>query len=272
MRRLVLALTLIASIAGGAQAAAPKAPPTIPEIVNAFSDEELIHGFLATVFGSEALSSPDESPNDRVLKFRRPVRVYINDQGSDPRRAEVEDFVRILDRHVHGLDIRMVKKPEQANMTIYLLDRGAYKRTVAEQIGNPHEVKFLVENDCSAVTSGRVDKGLTKATIFLVVNEGRPNFRHCMIEEIAQSLGPVNDDSSLTNSIFNDNSTLVGFGVYDWFILNMLYDPRIKVGMTPEQAEKVLPAVIASARKRLPKVLIERRAVPADDGKPATRK
>lgn len=268
MRRLALALTLIASIAGGAQAAAPKAPPTIPEIVNAFSDAELVHGFIATVFGSEALANPDDSPNDRVLKFRRPVRVYIIDEGSDPRRAEVEEFVRVLDRHVHGLDMRMVKRPEQANMTIYLLDRSAYKRTVNEQIGNPHEVKFLVENDCSAVTTGRADKGLTRATIFLVVNEGRPNFRHCMIEEIAQSLGPVNDDPSLTNSIFNDNSTLVGFGVFDWFILNMLYDSRVKVGMTPEQVEKVLPAVIASARKRLPKVLIERRAVPAETSTP----
>ncbi len=270
MRRIALALTLIALIAGGsaARAATPKAPPTIPEIVNAFSDEELIHGFLATVFGSEALANPDDSPNDRVLKFRRPVRVFINDQGSDPRRDQVEDFVRILDRHIHGLDMRVVKRPDQANMTIYLVDRGAYKRAIRETIDNPHEVRFLEENDCSAVTSGRADKGLTKAIIFLVANEGRPNFRHCMIEEIAQSLGPVNDDSSLTNSIFNDNSTMVGFGVYDWFLLNMLYDPRVKVGMTPEQVVKVLPAVIASARKRLPKVLIERNAVPKETSTP----
>jgi len=38
------------------------------------------------------------------------------------------------------------------------------------------------------------------------------------------------------------------FDVYDQYILNLLYDPRIKVGMTVPEARAVLPEVLADVR------------------------
>ena len=79
-----------------------------------------------------------------------------------------------------------------------------------------------------------------------------------MVEEIAQSLGPVNDNDALVHSIFNDQSRISGFSVFDWFILNMLYDRRVRNGMTEREVVRVLPAVIRDARARLPRVLARR--------------
>ena len=38
------------------------------------------------------------------------------------------------------------------------------------------------------------------------------------------------------------------FDVYDQYLLNILYDPRINAGMTREEVDAVLPDVLSSAR------------------------
>jgi hypothetical protein len=38
------------------------------------------------------------------------------------------------------------------------------------------------------------------------------------------------------------------FDVYDQYILNLLYDPRVKAGMTVQDVKEVLPDVLADVR------------------------
>jgi hypothetical protein len=71
-----------------------------------------------------------------------------------------------------------------------------------------------------------------------------------MIEEILQGLGPLNDNNSLPESIFNDDSNHTSFTSFDRLILNMLYDKRIKNGARQRTVNKILPNVLADARKR----------------------
>jgi hypothetical protein len=44
------------------------------------------------------------------------------------------------------------------------------------------------------------------------------------------------------------------FDVYDQYILNLLYDPRITPGMTVDEVRAVLPAVLADVRVWVRKV------------------
>jgi hypothetical protein len=48
--------------------------------------------------------------------------------------------------------------------------------------------------------------------------------------------------------MFNDVVQLGFFGVYDQYLLNILYDPRIRPGMTVAQVRAVLPAVLPTVR------------------------
>ena len=48
--------------------------------------------------------------------------------------------------------------------------------------------------------------------------------------------------------MFNDNVSMGFFDVYDQYILNVLYDPRIKAGMTVAEVKEVLPGVLADVR------------------------
>ncbi len=220
-----------------------------------FSDRELIDGFSRTVFGAE--SGGSFADRRRVKKFAGPVYVRIYNTARRDRSAEVIRFIRMLDKSVKNLRIRTTRSDSKANMVVFLVERRRYREVIQETLlAWGHDTRFLEMNDCSAVAEAR-NYRMQQAFVYIVVDETRRAFRHCMVEEILQSLGPVNDDWRLKHSIFNDYNNFDKFGVFDWYLLNMLYDRRIKPGMSESEARKVLPTVIADARKRL------RRAMPA---------
>lgn len=233
---------------------------TVQDVVDAFSDEELVDGFVRTVFGAETERGGRlaDDATTTVKKFRGRVRVHVMNLASEDRSGEVKRFVEVLRRTVQGLRIGLVDSSDDANMVVFLVDRSDYRRTIRDTLPASFDTRFLEFNACSAVTGGRRGEGLQRAFIYIAANEGRSSFRHCMVEEITQSLGPVNDDPSLVHSIYNDNSRVGGFGVFDWFILNMLYDRRVRIGMSEAEVRRVLPAVIRDARRRLPGVLARR--------------
>ena len=66
--------------------------------------------------------------------------------------------------------------------------------------------------------------------MILTVDNGDFVFFDCAYEELLQSLGPINDTSSVPWTMFNDNVSMGYFDVYDQYLLNLLYDPRIKAG------------------------------------------
>ena len=90
--------------------------------------------------------------------------------------------------------------------------------------------------------------------VILTVDNGDFIFLECAYEELLQSLGPINDTSSVPWTMFNDNVSMGYFDVYDQYILNVLYDPRIKAGMTVQDVKAVLPEVLADVRAWVRKV------------------
>jgi hypothetical protein len=78
-------------------------------------------------------------------------------------------------------------------------------------------------------------------------------FYDCVYEELLQSLGPINDDASVPWTMFNDGVRKGFFGVYDQYILNLLYDPRVKPGMTGSQMRAILPEVLKTVREHVAK-------------------
>ena len=84
--------------------------------------------------------------------------------------------------------------------------------------------------------------------VILTVDNGDFTFLDCAYEELLQSLGPINDTASVPWTMFNDNVSMGYFDVYDQYILNLLYDPRIKAGMTIQEVKAVLPGVLTDVR------------------------
>jgi hypothetical protein len=70
---------------------------------------------------------------------------------------------------------------------------------------------------------------------------------------VRQSLGPINDTSSVPWTMFNDAVSMGFFDVYDQYIRNLLYDRRLKAGMTVQE-KAVLPDVLTDVRAWVAKV------------------
>lgn len=72
--------------------------------------------------------------------------------------------------------------------------------------------------------------------------------RSCYHEEIAQGLGIVNDSPFARPSIFNDDDEFALLTSHDEALLAMLYDPRLRIGMSAAEAR---PTVQTLARERM---------------------
>lgn len=62
----------------------------------------------------------------------------------------------------------------------------------------------------------------------------------CIHEEIAQGLGLPNDSLSARPSIFNDDDEFALLTSHDEKLLTLLYDPRLKPGMSAEDARPIV--------------------------------
>ena len=211
-----------------------------------YSDQQLITAFNATVFGAEYSSW---GWHTRVVKkYVKPVRVYIDNRSRRDRSRTVARFVRSLSKIIRGIEIKIVDDKRQSNFTIYVVDRRSYKDVVRREVYRQRTMN--VPGRC-LVRVVSAPSGIRRSDAVIVSDEGEFLFKRCLVEEILQGLGPVNDNSSLKYSVFNDTSKHTSFTKHDRYILNMLYDKRIRPGMSRNEASKVLPAVLKDARRRI---------------------
>jgi len=66
----------------------------------------------------------------------------------------------------------------------------------------------------------------------------------CLQEEIIQSLGLTNDSDDARPSIFNDDQEFAVMTRHDELLLRALYDPRLRTGMTADQAMPIAEEIL----------------------------
>lgn len=212
---------------------------------SAATDSELIRGFNLTVFGAEF--APFGIQSRYIRKFAGPVRLKVHSLSNQDRQASVSRFIAQLNRSVTGLTISVTNNAAAANFNLYVVDQADYVRVAREKVYRrptaPVPGKCLVRSVFSR-------SGIIRSDAVIVSDGGEGLFRRCMIEEILQGLGPLNEHPSLSESMFNDRSRHTRFTRFDRTILNMLYDRRIRNGQSISQVQDILPAVLRDAKRR----------------------
>ena len=211
-----------------------------------FTDAEIVEGFLKTTFGAEFQLA---GRVDRIRKFVTPVRVFADGNRAD-RRAQLAQVVADIARRVQHLDIAIVTNAEDANVTVKLVRDRDLTRTIAKDYGRERarEIKTSLDPQCLSGFRKNDAYEIERSNVILTVDNGDFVFLDCAYEELLQSLGPINDTSSVPWTMFNDKVSMGFFDVYDQYILNLLYDPHIRPGMTVEEVKAVLPEALADAK------------------------
>jgi hypothetical protein len=216
-----------------------------------FTDSEIIDGFLKTAFGAEYHLA---GRVDRIRKYETPVRVFA--EGRADRKAQIAKVVTDIARRVQHLDIAMADTGEDANVAVKLVrDRDLY-RTISTFYGTDraNEIRDSLDPQCLSGFRKNEAYEIERSDVILTVDNGDFVFLDCAYEELLQSLGPINDTSSVPWTMFNDNVQMGFFDIYDQYILNILYDPRIKAGMTVQEVKAILPQVLGDVRTWISKV------------------
>ncbi|MFB9268612.1 DUF2927 domain-containing protein [Bradyrhizobium erythrophlei] len=217
-----------------------------------FTDSEIVEGFLKTAFGAEYHLA---GKVDRIRKYDSPVRVFADGSRSD-RKAQLARIVADIGAKVQHLDIAMTETSEAANVLVKLVrDRDLY-RTITTFYGaeRAREIRSSLDPQCLSGFRKNERYEIEHSDVILTVDNGDFVFFDCAYEELLQSLGPINDTATVPWTMFNDSVSMGYFDVYDQYLLNLLYDPRIRPGMTVQEVKAVLPEVLADVRAWVTKV------------------
>ena len=212
----------------------------------AASNDELLRGFNLTVFGAEF--APFGIQSRYIRKFNGPVRFNIINLAKRDRTADVTQFIRSLNGSIYGLKTSTTRNPARANFNVYVVDQADYVKVAREQVYKRSTAR--IPGKC-LVRSVFSRNGIIRSDAVVVSDGGEALFKRCMIEEILQGLGPLNEHPSLKESMFNDRSRHTSFTRFDRIILNMLYDRRIRNGASIGSVQEILPAVLADAKRRV---------------------
>jgi hypothetical protein len=218
-----------------------------------FTDSEIIDGFMKTAFGAEYHLA---GRVDRIRKYQTPVRIFVDGSSRTDRQMQIGKVVSDIATRVQHLDIAMADRRDDANAVITLVRDRDLQKTITSFYGaeKANEIRDSLDPQCLSGFRKNDDYEIQRSDVILTVDNGDFVFLDCAYEELLQSLGPINDTDSVPWTMFNDQVSMGFFDVYDQYIMNILYDPRIKAGMTVEDVRGVLPAILPDVRTWVAKV------------------
>lgn len=212
-----------------------------------FTDKEIADGFFKIAFGAEFQVA---GRVDRIRKYDAPVRVFIDSRAKPDRRRQVAQVIADIGAHIDHLDIATTEDADAANMSVSLVRDRDLASTIRTLYGRERarQIERSLQPQCLSGFRKDEQYRIVHSDVILVVDAGEFIFFDCVYEEVLQALGPINDDPSVPWTMFNDDVQMGFFGTYDQYLLNILYDPRVRPGMTRDEVRAVLPGVLSSTR------------------------
>jgi hypothetical protein len=212
-----------------------------------FSNDEIKDGLFKTAFRAELqLGRRDE----RIRKFDEPVRVFVDNRGAPARTADIAAIVDDIRARVHHLDLAVTSDRKDANVVVILVPRRDFARTIRSRYGasTAKKIQNSLHPECLSGIAKDESYRIRRAEVILPADAEEFQFYDCAFEELLQSLGLINDDSSVPWTMFNDNVQMGFFDVYDQYLVNILYDPRIRPGMTKGEVDTLLADIFPTVR------------------------
>ena len=245
--RLILLTLLAVGAALPARAEDPEIAKRRAAEQTTFTDAQIFEGFFKIAFGAEMRIA---GRTDRIRKYDRPVRVFAESRAMPDRRAAVAEVVADIKRRVAHLDIAMTPDRRKADVVVRLVRDRDLAATLRATYGRARArtIQRSLQPQCLSGFAKDARFRIVRSDVFLVADAGDFIFYDCAYEEILQSLGPINDDSSVPWTMFNDEVQKGFFDVYDQYLLNILYHPRVRPGMSRGQVRALLPEIMPQVR------------------------
>ena len=225
-------------------------PPDAP--IDAASLER---NFLKLAFNSEAQVIEDRTivAGDAVQLLRWPADITYLPVGLTPADGVHLDALATRIGGVIGRDVRRTDSLPDADIHILMLN-GPERLHILDVFGRRFETAhrdFIAawtrrpELPCIGMISTDPEDDSLAVGIILMKAELSGDFRRaCLTEEFAQVFGLINDDPDARPSIFNDDQEFIELTRHDEYLLRVLYDPRLRAGMTEAEAAPLVRRIV----------------------------
>jgi hypothetical protein len=253
LRRLAASLLAIAPVVYASAFVGPSAQAENAAIAErraaerrSFTDAEIFDGFFKIAFGAELRLVPSD---DRIRRYHVPIRVHVDNRGRPDRSRQLAAVVTDIRRRVANLDIAITTNRAAANVEVRLIRERNFGRSLRRAYGRERalQIQKSLEPQCLSGFRKDAEFRIAHSDVFLVVDAGAFVFYDCAYEELLQSIGPIND-TDVPWTMFNDDVQMGFFGLYDQYILNILYHPRVRAGMTAVEVRAILPEIMPEVR------------------------
>ena len=239
----LIAASVSAFGASDKQAAPPGAPEDAPPQYTRFTAAELERGFFALAFGSDLRIGA--RPRG-IRRFDHPIRARVVGGGSIDRRIVMSRVIGDYAREVPALQLTESTAAD-ADIELRLIDEKNFPSALEAAFGAKIAKAFVARTDPQCMTSVKstADGAIVHSVSFIIVDKGDDVFLDCAYHELLHAFGLSNHDQHNPWTTLNQKRMVGYLTVYDRSLLTLLYDERIKPGMTPRQVRAVLPRLIA---------------------------
>jgi hypothetical protein len=248
---------LVASGRMRQERAPPDAPFGIPELVRNFERIALYDEYVD--LGGRFVRR--ETPA-LLRRWEGPIRVGVVTSAATPPaqaaedRASVAAFTRRL-AALTGADMALSEGPD-VNFLVMFLGQGDLAGLRALPYPrfadlDPAALRSFRDTPpdtfCTAFAFGTPEAPSVYSTVLVLIKAEHPPLtrRSCVEEEMAQAMGLPNDSPEARPSLFSDRLEFALLTEHDAILLRMLYDPRLRPGMTVAEVRPLLPAIAADA-------------------------
>lgn len=212
------------------------------------SNADIARDFLDLSFELES-----GRPLPVLTRFEGPITIRVTGKAPPSLGPDLTSLLGRFRREA-GITITRVGPTEPASITLEAIPRAELQRFV------PQAACFVVPRIDSWAEFKRNRRGpavdwttletRTKMAIFLPADVSPQEVRDCLHEEIAQSLGPLNDLYRLGDSVFNDDNFHTILTGFDMLILRAYYSPNLRSGMSRAEVAKRIPGILAQLNPR----------------------
>ncbi len=227
-----------------------------------FGTRQLVENFIRIAlyeeYSSVGGSLVARATASRLHRWERPITMQLefgatvspDKQATD--RAAVTGYASRLSR-ITGLPIRQVTSG--GNFNVFIVnenERRALGPRLRRMVPGISELAVRTVTDmpqssyCLVFALDGGSDGAYRQAVAVIRAEHPDLLRlSCIHEEVAQGLGLSNDSPAARPSIFNDDEEFALLTSHDELLLRMLYDPRMRPGMSEPEA-RAQAQIIAS--------------------------
>jgi hypothetical protein len=232
------------------------APYGVPELVRDFERVALYNEY--TDLDGEFVHTESAAT---LRRWNTPIRVAAMTSPSTPKesardRGNVAAFTQRLAR-LTGTDMRMADDASVNFLVLFMnsSERDAFSDQIRRRYPTfaPAVMNAMrdtpLDQFCITYSYADPTNPALFSSVLILIRAEHPQLTRlsCVHEEMAQAMGLPNDSPEARPSLFSDSLEFALLTEHDEILLRMLYDPRLRPGMTAEEARPLLPEIARDA-------------------------